>query len=87
MSNICVGDRKTIHGRNLYNLQRVMNCDKDELSSPFIKANMKFKPLPEEEQWRVPLFLNLLEIRNDTMVLNNFEKEKIDDMIKEICIN
>ena len=87
LSNICVGDQRTIHGRNIFNLQRVLDCDMDDLSSSFIKENLKFKPLPEQEQWRVPLLLNLLDIRNNSMVLDNFEKEEIEDMIKQICIN
>ena len=80
-------DLKTIHGRNLFHLQRELNCDPEDLTSSFVKENMKFKPLPEEEQWRVPLLLNLLDIRNDSLDLDNFGKEEIEDIIFDICTN
>ena len=87
LSNISEDDLKTIHGRNLFHLQRELDCDIQDLSSSFIKANMKFKLLPNEEQWRIPLLLNLLDIRNDTLEVENFGKEEIQHIIEEICTN
>ena len=72
LSNICVGDRRTILGRNLFNLQRVLTCKANDLSSPYIKANLEFKRLPEEEQWRVPLILELIDTRHNKVNLDHF---------------
>ena len=72
LSNICVGDRTTILGRNLFNLQRVLTCKANDLSSPYIKANLEFKRLPEEEQWRVPLILELIDTRHNKVNLDHF---------------
>ena len=87
LCDMCTDNRRTIHGRNIFKLQRQLDCKKEELSSFFIKENMKFKPLPEEEEWRVPLILNLLEIRNSTMSLDYFSKDEINVMIEQACTN
>jgi hypothetical protein len=87
LSSLCTDDLKTIHGKNLFNLSRELDCEIEELSSSFVKANLEFKPLPDEEQWRIPLLLNLLDIRNDSMGLDHFRKRDIEDLIQDICTN
>ena len=78
---------KTKHGRNLAQIQRDLDCSEEELSSSFVKNNMQYMTLPDEEHWRLPLLFNLLEIRNDEMELPQFEKAEINHMIQEICIS
>ena len=46
---------------------------------------MKFKVLPEEEKWRVPLILELLETRYKSIDLQGFEIKEINDMINDAC--
>ena len=84
---LCEDDERTTHGRNLHHLQVELQCNKTELSSSYIKQNMEFKAVPQDEQWRIPLLLNLLEIKKDSMQLNGFQDEEIDSMIEDVCIN
>ena len=86
LANLSSADLKTIHGRN-HHLQNDLNCDVEDMSSSFVKENLKYKPLPEEEQWRVPLLLNVLDIRNHFMELDNFGKAEIEHMIYDVCTN
>ena len=87
LSSLSMDDLKSIHGKNIFHLKRELDCDMEDLSSSFIKENFKFRTLPEEEQWRIPLLLNLLDIRNDAMELDHFEKPEIEDLIHDICTN
>ena len=87
LSSLCTDDLKTIHGKNLFHLGRQLDCDIEELSSSFVKEHLKFRPLPEEDEWRIPLLLNLLAIRNDSMELDYFRRKDIEDMIHETCTN
>ena len=87
LSSLCLDDLKTIHGRNLHYLQSELNRELEDLSSSFVKQNMSYKPLPEEEQWRVPLLLSLLDIRNQCMEVENFGKSDIEDMKLDVCTN
>ena len=80
-------DVKTKHGKNLHQLLNELECDKLELSSSFIKQNMKYQDVPQNEQWRIPLLLNLMAVRNNSMELKDFQDEEIDAMIQDICIN
>ena len=84
---LCQDDVRTIHGRNLHQLQIELECDKQELSSTFIKQNMKFQAVPQNEEWRIALLLNLMEIRSHSMELENFQDEEIWAMIEDICVN
>ena len=58
-----------------------------DMSSNFIKKNLRYKYLPALEEWRVPLLRNLLDIRNNDLELNGFEKTEINSMIEDICTN
>ena len=84
---LCEDDLRTTHGRNLHHLVNELECDKIDLSSSFIKQNMEFKAVPQNEQWRIPLLMNLLEIKKDIIELNGFQKEEIEAMIEDVCIN
>ena len=48
---------------------------------------MKYQDVPQNEQWRIPLLLNLMAVRNNSMELKDFQDEEIDAMIQDICIN
>ena len=87
LSSLCTSDPKTGLGRNFFQIQRSLECDREELSSGFIKENMLYSVVPDEEEWRIPLLHNLLEIRNKTMELNHFEENEVRDIIEDICVN
>ena len=87
LSSISEDDLNTIQGKNLFHLQRDLDCEMEDLSSSFIKENMRFKPLPEEEHWRIPLLFNLIDIRDKNLDLDNFEWKEIQHMIQDVCIN
>ena len=84
---LCEDDVRTKHGRNLHQLLNELECDKLELSSSFIKQNMKFQDVPQNEKWRIPLLLNLKDVINNSMELKDFLDEEIDAMIEDIYIN
>ena len=84
---LCEDDVRTLHGRNLHQLQIDLECDKQDLSSTFIKQNMKYQEVPPNEEWRIPLLLNLMYMRSHSMELGNFQDEEIGAMIEDICIN
>ena len=44
---LCEDHVKTTHGRNLHQLQIELECDKQDLSSVFIKQNMKYQEVPQ----------------------------------------
>ena len=87
LASLCTSDKKTSLGRNLSQIQRNLDCNREELSSGFIKEHMKYSSVPEEEQWRIPLLLNLLDVRNNTMELNNFLEDEVKYLIEDICVN
>ena len=87
LASLNMDDVKTIHGRNLAKLKKSLNCEITDMSSNFIKTNLRYKYLPALEEWRVPLLKNLLDIRNNDLELNGFEKTEINSMIEDICTN
>ena len=87
LSSLCINDQKTVHGSNLFKMMNTLDCELEELSSNYIKSNMFYKETSQEDEWRIPLLQNLLEIRNQTMELFGFEKDEINSMIEDICTN
>ena len=62
-----------------------MQSKTSELSSCRVKSNMKYFPLPENENWRVPLIKELLDVKAQNLTLTGFTNKEIDDLIVYAC--
>ena len=57
----------------------------DELSSRFVKVNMRYKKIPESEKWKVPILKELLETKFGKVPLPDLEQNELNEMIKLIA--
>ena len=70
MARIIGTDMRTVMGRTLHNLKLECNVNPTEdLSPALIKKSMKYSAIPEVEEWRVPLALELKDIREGKVSL------------------
>ena len=87
LASLSEDDIKTTHGRNIHKLLNGLECNLNGLSSDFVKQNLYYKGIPVNEQWRIPLLYNLMEVRNKSMELINFLPHEISTLIEDICVN
>ena len=87
LASLSEDDIKTTHGRNIHKLLNELECNLNDLSSNYVKQNFHYKRVPVDEQWRIPLLFNLMEVRNKSMELINFLPHEINTLIEDICVN
>ena len=66
-------------------LMKKMNVT--EIKSCDVKENFKYKPVPEDELWRIPLLKEIIEVRTGTYEIEGFTNEEIDEMLEFVCIS
>ena len=82
LASLAHSDQRTSFGRNLYSIALAVNMDIKDLSSNKVKKLMKYRSVPETEQWRVSLLKELLGAKfgqNFDLPLNQQELDNILD--------
>ena len=46
---------------------------------------LEYFPLPEDQQWRAPLILELLDVLSKKLYIDDFTPEQLTTMIDFIC--
>ena len=46
---------------------------------------MSYFEIPVEQDWRVDMMLNLIDIRSDLLNIDNFDRTELDDMLLYVC--
>ena len=85
LSNLCLGDTKTVFRRNLSNIARECHTNIENLSVYTVKSAMKYAPVPDNEFWRIPLLHNLLAVRGHDWTVDNFDNGELNQMIYNVC--
>lgn len=77
-------DRRTLTGRTISSI--ASDCDVVRSSlTPMKTKDMKYKTAPLEEQWRLPILRELLEIRSGQSELPGTDNDELKLMIDHIC--
>ena len=73
-------------GRTISKIAADCSVPRDLLVTSTARSMSYFSP-PAEEQWRIPLLIELLGARDKQLEIPEVETDDIDFMIKEICSN
>ena len=85
--NMVQNDNSTVCGKNLADIAKLCNVERFKLTSNYVKYNMKYCPIPENELWRENMLTEMLLYRNCNFVqIDNFLKNEIDEIIDMVCI-
>ena len=85
LSALCQDDRRTLLGRTLCKIGLDCGVAPSDLSANLVKSSLQYFPVPDDQQWRVPLLLELLDARSDKMTIENLTSNQISDIIDNIC--
>ena len=86
LANLVYNDKKTLTGKTVSNIAMDCRVERGELSRVTVKNIRYFPPLPEDE-WKVKLLRELLDIRDGRAAVPGLGYEEITAMITEICCN
>ena len=78
-------DVNSVTGSNLRNIMKLVNktCIND--LSPDDSRLVSYHPVPAEEEWRISLVRELIEIRNQTADLQGFSWKELEDILNFAC--
>ena len=83
---LAADDLRTCLGRTMHRISVEVGTKIDELSGRLVKSRLKYSSLPDTDTWRVPLGLELMEVRNGQSSLPGFTEEEVELILKHICV-
>ena len=81
-------DTRSLTGSNFRKI--MLTCDKDSIENVKIHDIdlLNYAKCPENENWRLSLIDELIEIRtNPSELLPGFTLEEIEDMLSHVCVS
>ena len=57
------------------------------LTPSLVKRKLRYKPVDQEEAWKVNVTKEIVEAIKDTEILEDFSKEELRTMLDFVCID
>jgi hypothetical protein len=78
-------DARSTTGSNLRNI--LLETDKASISdlSPNDAFQVEYHPIKSEEKWRLPFIKDIIEAKNDKLIIQNIDDGDLDDMLDVLC--
>ena len=86
LSSLCQNDRRTLLGRTMAQISLECNTDVSMLTPRLVRTSQVYHPIPDDQQWRIPLLMELLEVRSSNLVIQNLDSVEITQLIADMCI-
>jgi hypothetical protein len=88
LARLAETDMRTVMGRTLHHLMQQCTVNQLENLNPgLVKKSMKYSAIPEAEDWRVPLALELKDIRDGKCTLSEFSNSEVEELLAYACIS
>ena len=65
LAKIYERDLRSVYGNNLRKISKICDMDIENLSTQIIKNNVRYRNLPEDENWRIPILNEMLFAKKD----------------------
>ena len=79
-------DMRTVMGRTLHHLMQQCKVNHlEDLSPVLIKKSMKYSAAPQTEEWRISLALELNDVRAGKVMLSEFSKSEVEELLAFVC--
>ena len=78
-------DARSTTGSNLRNI--LLKSDKARIVDliPEDAYQVKYHQITTNEKWRLPFIQNIIETKNDQMMIMNITNDELDDMLDVLC--
>ena len=85
LAGICKMNTKTVFGSNLINIARECNCKVTDLTPSLVKQNLRYAAAPEQDQYKISFVKELVMIKSQDMMVDNFSNQELFDIIDYLC--
>ena len=69
------------YGQNL----RKIGTHIEGLTPTIVKSRLKFRELPQEEEWRIPILLEILEARRNNVSIDGLRRRDKNEILHYTC--
>ena len=84
LSGLVRSDLRTLMGRTVNRIGIECNVRRESVT-PAEGRNVRYFPPPPEQEWRIPLLLELLDAREGRSVIPGIDSAEIELMINRVC--
>ena len=63
----------------------VVSVDVAPLTVPEVKSKVRYRELPEEEEFRIPILREMLDARNNNITVDGLSRKDMKDIIIYVC--
>ena len=77
-------DLRTVYGNNLRKTADLCGKNIDELSTHEVKNKVRYRNLPQEEEWRMPILKEMLFARENNIPIEGLSRRDINHIIKYV---
>ena len=77
-------DLRTVYGNNLRKIADLCGKNIDELSTQEVKNKVKYRNLPQDEEWRIPILKEMLFARENNIEIEGLTKRDINHIINYV---
>ena len=74
-------DQQTVLCKNLNTFADDCNVLADNMSKDFVKQNLTFSKLPDDQNWKISLIYQLLDLRSKHFSVHDFNYHEFNDII------
>ena len=87
LMRLAVDDLRTVLGQSLSRIAAELKVKVKEINGKLVKSKLKYRVLPDGENWRVPLGLELMAVQDDRNSLPGFTDVEIETILRYVCIS
>ena len=87
LARISEHDQRTVLGRVMSSISSMCNIDISSLTPRLVKEKVKFRVVPDNEEWRPNIARELFKMRDtESYEIPGFSTEEIEEMLRHVCI-
>ena len=83
--SLCSGDCRTVTGSNLRNILLMTSSSSIEKLSPSAVSEMAYKDLSQNDEWKIGLIHEIIDIRMGDRLLEQWDVDELDAILEDIC--
>lgn len=85
LANLNKDDLRTVYGNNLHKIADICNSTVSELTPSLVKSNVKYREVPVEETWRIPILKEMIAARDNNVNIEELNDNDVNAILKYVC--
>ena len=78
-------DLRTVYGNNLRKIANICEEDINDLSTATVKNKVRYRSLPVDEEWRIPILHEMLFARENNVVVEGLTRRDVNNILEYVC--